>query len=750
MQKEALYAARIGSIPRFTGEPAASFVRKYSDLLSQYMDLNILIGILDKHSGYEDMNAKVNWALHLAGAEADSEEGIKSSRKNLASVFSRISLTDEQKKRGEFYRYPFREFSTAHAFPCKTVSEDSCASLLAGFYKAMDQLQAHAPERAEEFYICFDRLTKQFMWCIAASDYEGEDISLYDYMKMSEAIMACLVQNSSKKTPYTIVAGNFLGIQKYIFSIASANSKGVAKRLRARSFYVDIVSRVFAQYVIDQFQVNRANILLETGGKFYIVVPTSENIDQKCQSIKDEFEKYLFQMTHGTVSFNMAWTVCNDEGIIRYSDTVVLVNKLLDQKKASPFANVLKTEKGWNTKAFVLCDSLKGKHKCGSCETELISENQKICSMCSLQLKIGSKLPKARYIVHTKQPQKNAIPIFKEYSVCLEEKNAPSFDHAYLIEVLNSTEIKEEMIAKPLIRKYMTNHIPMDNNEPKVFDSIAKESNGMDKLAVLKADVDILGFLFAQGLRTQKRHFGTISRVNTMSRMLEVFFSGYIEELLEQKKYQNVYSVFSGGDDLFLIGPWDIMLALAVEIRNNFRRFCAENDSVTISAAVSIFHSKEHISFMAERSEENLKRAKNQSSLIVYPHRTGRNAICVMNQLFSWGDFEEQLHIAERLSGMIRKNLVDISMLRRIVKYSKMYKEYLNGDVWQLRFEPLFTYDEARNYHMKRNDKDSEWFAKEYIRTMKNASDPKKVKKNLFFAESTITIALNKTRRERR
>lgn len=274
---------------------------------------------------------------------------------------------------------------------------------------------------------------------------------------------------------------------------------------------------------------------------------------------------------------------------------------------------------------------------------------------------------------------------------------------------------------------------------------------GMDKLAVLKADVDILGFLFSQGLRTNDRHFGTISRVSTMSRMLEIFFSGYIEKLLESEEYKDVYSVFSGGDDLFLIGPWNVILELAADIQKKFQVFAAENESVTMSAAVSVFNSNEHIAFMAEYSEQQLKRAKNECSTSLYPSSTGRNAICATGQIFSWPDYNEQLSNAAKLEQLLCGNMADTGVLRRISRYSIMYKQFLEDkDIWKLMFEPLFYYDRKRNYKFNLNEEICRWFLDSYIKSMENAADYHSVKKNLYFAETTVKIALNKTRKERR
>ena len=64
-------------------------------------------------------------------------------------------------------------------------------------------------------------------------------------------------------------------------------------------------------------------------------------------------------------------------------------------------------------------------------------------------------------------------------------------------------------------------------------------------------------------------------------------------------------------------------------------------------------------------------------------------------------------------------------------------------------FEPLFYYDRKRNHNYNTRDDDRRWFKEEYIKSMENAADYKNVRKNLYFAETAVKIALNKTRRVR-
>ena len=92
---------------------------------------------------------------------------------------------------------------------------------------------------------------------------------------------------------------------------------------------------------------------------------------------------------------------------------------------------------------------------------------------------------------------------------------------------------------------------------------------GFEALGILKADVDNLGTIFSFGIKNK-----TISKVASLSRQLNYFFSLYLPYLLKNnKKYKNIYTVFAGGDDLFLIGPWNIIIDFSKELNEEFRLY---------------------------------------------------------------------------------------------------------------------------------------------------------------------------------
>ena len=151
------------------------------------------------------------------------------------------------------------------------------------------------------------------------------------------------------------------------------------------------------------------------------------------------------------------------------------------------------------------------------------------------------------------------------------------------------------------------------------FSNISENvSDGADeKIAALKMDVDNLGLLFRNKEEQEYRE---------ISQKMERFFSKdlYQKVLKSRIEKQELYPVFAGGDDLFLIGSWDKIVEIAAEINEAFRVFQKElnlEKPLTLSAGIVLGNPKYPLIRLAEEAEKALDLAKN--------YREDKNSICV-------------------------------------------------------------------------------------------------------------------------
>jgi len=232
------------------------------------------------------------------------------------------------------------------------------------------------------------------------------------------------------------------------------------------------------------------------------------------------------------------------------------------------------------------------------------------------------------------------------------------------------------------------------------FENIAEKAQGEHLLGFLKADVDRLGELFVFGLKRELNSIDTISRQATLSRLLDMFFTGWLEHLLSSQ-YKDCYTVFSGGDDLFFVGPWDKIIALAERIQADFTEFTG-NPHITISAGIAITKPDYPIARAAELVEGAIGNSKDN----------GRNSITLLETTLKWPEWEpvkKEWDLLRPLMSNAAK--VPSAFLYNMLAFADMWRKYDNGkgDIMGLRYHPLLTYNARRNLSPRDNPELIQW-----------------------------------------
>jgi CRISPR-associated protein Csm1 len=164
---------------------------------------------------------------------------------------------------------------------------------------------------------------------------------------------------------------------------------------------------------------------------------------------------------------------------------------------------------------------------------------------------------------------------------------------------------------------------------PKYFHELSSDGS-FKRLGVLKMDIDGLGTIFKNSVpypkyvdtnnKGEKRPYLTFSYYAALSRNLDWFFKGYLNTIWnsDYKFRKNTQIIYSGGDDLFIIGQWNFIIEFAEKIKSEFKRFTGveENEEgkkceqVTISGGISIVTDKFPIMKAADFAGEAEHRAK--------------------------------------------------------------------------------------------------------------------------------------------
>jgi len=649
----------------------------------------------------------------------------------LISIFSRVSISEKPKKIRYYPLLPLGKDNLEETFP---IPEKKCFSneyseLLNLIEKEIRKLNfaGLTPHKIiDQIYFLFWKYT----WCIPSAAYSDEpDISLFDHLKTTAAITACLYDYHREHPDETVkidspafhlIGGDISGIQSYIFDVLTQQGK-VAKRLRARSLFVQLISEIAAHKIIHRFNLPLCNIISSAGGNFYILLPNVKNAHKIFEELQSEFDRWTYETYRGEIFLTTGGVEANGKELGEFNNLLEKLKPLLQARKYKPYQSFLKADKQWQKDKFLFEEVIQGDESaCNGCHKYPIkNEKEKLCGHCTTDITIGAKLPKIKYIAFFKDCN-HRFPVLN-YSFELWDK--PLKDNsAYLILALNNT--RDFGIGF----KYLANHIPTaehvncaepehqhELNSPAFFECIANESSGDALLSYIKADVDNMGLIFRYGFdpenpRGKYKISGikpSISRFCSLSRMLETFFAGYLQMKLESD-FKDLYIIYSGGDDFFIVGPWNRAIDLAKDTRKKFSRFTGDNPDFTFSAGIILTKPTEPISFCARIAEDKLKDSKLQE---------GKDRITLFNQSISWDELNKILIEANKVIEWLEKDppIISRAFAYNLREYGEM--AYISNifnpskgiNTNYLKFIPLLTYDIARNLSRKEQQEALDW-----------------------------------------
>jgi CRISPR-associated protein Csm1 len=168
------------------------------------------------------------------------------------------------------------------------------------------------------------------------------------------------------------------------------------------------------------------------------------------------------------------------------------------------------------------------------------------------------------------------------------------------------------------------------------LEDLAGEAKGIKRWGIFRADVDSLGRVFAEGLGSDR----TMSRVTMLSSLLSLFFSLGVDEKLRVKEFENKANiVYSGGDDLFILGSWSVLPEIAHKIYKDFRRFTCHN--LTLSGGIYLAPSKK---FPVYQAAQEAGQAVDKSK-----EKEDKNSLTLFDRVIPWCDLAKINEITEQL-----------------------------------------------------------------------------------------------------
>jgi CRISPR-associated protein Csm1 len=123
--------------------------------------------------------------------------------------------------------------------------------------------------------------------------------------------------------------------------------------------------------------------------------------------------------------------------------------------------------------------------------------------------------------------------------------------------------------------------------------------------------------------------------------------------------------VFAGGDDLFLIGPWNRIIELSTVIENKFNAYVCQNPEITFSAGISLHKPHTPINTLAKASEDALEKSKHG----------GRKRITLFEHTVTWPVFKALDAVRDELYQWAADQWISLVFLYRINFFIAMAEE---------------------------------------------------------------------------
>jgi CRISPR-associated protein Csm1 len=496
-----------------------------------------------------------------------------------------------------------------------------------------------------------------------------------------------------------LIQGDLFGIQDFIFATGGETQKRAAKLLRGRSFYIALLTECAALRILDALELPPTSQVINAAGKFLIVAPNTDRTRERLEQVQRSFDQWFLEHAYGQSGIGLAFRAacCNDfvtrEGLedppfralIRglFEDLQTAKSQRLDlcgERPPAPiftdFLDRFRSEMG-------VC-AIDGR----SPATEPLEkgEGRYACALSNDQIRIGGELTRRSRVLISTESLGDAlrVPVLGYHiQFTGDEERSGRFGAVAQSGVLRRVwdfglpATGSAPMFHGYARREIDAHVPTygtpndwerqryahldadqrsdgDADSIKTLGEIACDDlvadaegrrQGTEALMTLKGDVDDLGRIFERGLETP-----SFAKMAGLSRQLNAFFAVWLPWVCRER-YPSTYTVFAGGDDFYLIGPWRSTIALAAEMRREFARFVAANPEIHFSAGLVMTKPGLPIRQMGQLAEEQLEAAK------AYRWSDGatslaKNAVTCFGHTVSWAAFTELARIADALEVM--------------------------------------------------------------------------------------------------
>jgi len=653
---------------------------------------------------------------------AEREEADTAAPRQLVSILCRVG---DQHQRPDPRVWPLRPLALSEEalFPgdqlAKEEEDQAYRELWDAFTQVMETLPADdLPTYLEGLYYAL----RQYTWCVPGAYFRSvPDVSLFDHSRTTAALAACLAgldegrlddllaQRHRHDPLVLLVGGDVSGVQNFIYTVTA---RGAARGLRGRSFYLDMLTEAVARYLLRRLGLPVTNLVYVGGGHLYFLAPLEAA--QQLGQLQADVSRRLLAHHGGELYLALGWTEATAADFDRenFSAKWRLAAEEMNAAKRQRFSELDDGELVAGVFGPIGAGG-DGKDECQVChyegpdvesdQEEEGEEERRACSFCRSLEDLGRDLRDAGYLIlgevepvdATRAGYREALEAFGMAVGITAVDGGTVFplpDGARRAVLLATRDLEEVNTVAGRVAshcgcpvapgtRYRVNVTPRrDDGTIATFDWLQQQSRGVNRLGVLRMDVDDLGDLFQWGMAGE----GTLSRVASLSFALSLFFEGWVGELcrdLNGAGTDRIYAIYSGGDDLFIVGAWDALPGLADTIRRDLSRFAAGHRGIHISGGLTLHGGKYPLYQAARDAERALEGAKDLERPEEPDHH--KDAFHFLGVTFPWEEFDDVVRERERLVHLVTAREkgglgVRRALLRTLIRLHARYSEAMH------------------------------------------------------------------------
>jgi CRISPR-associated protein Csm1 len=560
-------------------------------------------------------------------------------------------------------------------------------------------------------------LSERLLWAVPSSTQDEPDVPLHDHARAVAAVAACLTSHHSTagdladpvamrdatRPRLRFIIGDLSGLQATLFRLRSEGVSGLNRILRGRSMRFQLIAEAASRRAREAFGVPAACVLQSAGGRFLMLAPEfgAEETARRLDGLRADLDAWIAREYFGDLGIGLAasspfatedlTTAPHEQGRdgafergARVRDALqVAIEKAKLRQLEGPAAEALFD---WPARS----------EPCGACGVRPGADADGRCVACAAEHAIGRALPRARSVVigsaqATDRPF--GVPVLLAFGDSGENgaqgwRLAPSGAGPVPLREGGAWVARHDGDATPYTG--LEGVTELEAGDLKTLGMLARDGiaadggQGREMLGVLKADVDLLGSLFATGFGPDFR----LARQAALSRLMDAFFTLRLQDLL-RREFPDSYTVYAGGDDLMIVAPWRNALSLAARLRADFAVFAGGNPSLALSASVALIDPRTPLSIAAHEAETRLSAAKD----------AGRDRVsAIEDEPLTWPAFDAALAASDRLNDWLRAGHIATGALYKFLWFDDARRRIATGDAQ----EADWAWKARLGYHLAR------------------------------------------------